>query len=276
MILRGLLIIVVLIVLPRQSYALSPLYSFRHLYEQSNVSPSPSPSNGVGLASGGSNFQQSCNRASRSCQLKNIAACLTYSQSGPDEEIWLYVQNNDKNPLHVKIMILASNNTIDEIDLPIHQMNKIKISRDIFYSNVAIALNTSVGDCVIHVAAPPPETNYQKYPSSYSIYITPINGAYFVILIFIIGGTLTFVKSRIHSSRHNDGVPYHELEMENSKALSSLDMEENGTGNWDEDWDDDDWGDKKPVKSGGQNPMKVEQLNTKLPNSNGRRKEWDD
>lgn len=87
---------------------------------------------------------------------------------------------------------------------------------------------------------------------------------------------MTFVKSRIHSSRHNDGVPYHELEMENSKALSSLDMEENGTGNWDEDWDDDDWGDKKPVKSGGQNPMKVEQLNTKLPNSNGSRKEWDD
>ncbi|KAL4576065.1 hypothetical protein LXL04_012153 [Taraxacum kok-saghyz] len=260
MILRGLLIIVILIVLPLQSYALSPLYSFRHLYEQNNVSPSPSPSNGVELASGGSNFQQSCNRASRSCQLKNIAACLTYSQSGPHQEIHLIVQNNDKNPLHVKIMILPTNNTIEEIDLPIHQMKKIKISQDID-SNAAISLNSSVGDCVIA-----PEANYQKYPS----YITPINGAYFVILLFMIGGTLTFVKRRIRS-RHI----YHELEMENSTALSSL---ENGTENWDQDWDDD-WGDKKNVKSGDQDPVKVEQLNglnTKLPNSNGRRKEWDD
>lgn len=264
MILRGLLFVVILIVLPLQSYALSPLYSFRHLYEQSKVSPAPSPSNGVDLTTGGLNFQQSCDKASRSCQLKNIAACLTYSQIGLHEEIFLFVQNNDKNPLHVKIMILPTNNTIKEIDLPIHQINKIKISPDID-SNAAIALNTSFGDCVIA-----PESKYQKYPS-YSTYITPVNGAYFVVLLFMIGGALTFVKRKMHS-RHIDGVRYHELEMENSAALSSL---ENGTENWDEDWDDD-WGDKKNAKSGDQNHVKVEQLNTKLPNVNGRRKEWDD
>ncbi|KAI3690160.1 hypothetical protein L2E82_48135 [Cichorium intybus] len=88
MIFRGLLIIVILTILPLRSYALSPLYSFRNLYEQRNVSPSPSPSHGVHLASGGSNFQQSCNRPSRSCQLKDIATCLTYSQNAIDE-VWM-------------------------------------------------------------------------------------------------------------------------------------------------------------------------------------------
>lgn len=274
MIFRGLLIIVILTILPLRSYALSPLYSFRNLYEQRNVSPSPSPSHGVHLASGGSNFQQSCNRASRSCQLKDIAACLTYSQNGTDEEIYLIAQNKDKNPLHVKIIILPTNKTINEIDLQSDQMQKIKISPDI-ESSAEILLNTSIGDCVIKhgVAAPAPENHYQKYPS-YDTYITPINGAYFVVLVFMVGGTLTFVKYRIRS-RHRDGVAYHEIEMEKSTALSSLDLEENGTGNWDEDWDDD-WGDKKAVKSGGENPLKVEQLNTKVLNSNGRRKEWDD
>lgn len=276
MILRGLLIITILIVLPLESYALAPFYSFRHLYEQSNDSPSPSPSNGVDLASG-AEFQHSCNRASRSCQLKNIAACLTYSRNGSHEEGFLLVQNNLKAPLHVKIMILPANNTIKEIDLPSHQMEKIKISLEVELSS-AIALNTRDGDCVIQAAAraPAPENHFQKYPS-YSTYITPQNGVYLVILLVIVGGTLTCFKSRIRA-RHLDGVPYHELEMGNSPALSSLDLEESEVENWDQDWDDE-WGDEKPVKSGGENPVMVKQANgltTKLPNSNGRRKEWDD
>ncbi|KAI3748918.1 hypothetical protein L6452_12343 [Arctium lappa] len=276
MIIRSLLIITILIVLPLESYALSPLFSFRHLYEQSNDSPSPSPANGVDLASGGTDFENSCNRASRSCQMKNIAACLTYSQNGTHEDGFLLVQNNHKSPLHVKIMILPANNTIKEIDLPSHQMEKIKISVEL---SSAIALNTRDGDCVIHAAAraPAPENHFQKYPSYMTTYITPQNGAYLVILLVIVGGTLTCFKSRIRA-RHLDGVPYHELEMGNSPALSSLDLEDSEVENWDQDWDDE-WGDEKPVKSGGENPVMVKQTNgltTKLPHSDGRRKEWDD
>ncbi|KVI10013.1 hypothetical protein Ccrd_011592 [Cynara cardunculus var. scolymus] len=275
MIRRGLLIITILIVLPLESYALSPLYSFRHLYEQSNASPSPSPSNGVDFASGGTDFQHYCNRASRSCQLKNIAACLTYFQDGV--EVGCTRVNNHEAPLHVKIMILPANNTIKEIDLPSHGIEKIKIFLDV-ESSSAIALNTRDGDCVIRAAAraPAPENHFQKYPS-YTTYITPQNGAYLVILLVIVGGTLTCFKSRIQA-RHLDRVPYHELEMGNSPALSSQDLEDSEVENWDQDWDDE-WGDEKPVKSGGENPVMVKQANgltAKLPNSDGRRKEWDD
>ncbi|KAI3809197.1 hypothetical protein L1987_25167 [Smallanthus sonchifolius] len=258
-------IITVLIVLPLQSYALSPLYAFRHLYEQTNVSPSPSP------ASGGSSFQQSCSRASGSCQLKNITACLTYSQT----EICLFVLNNGENRQHVKIMILPAKNTIKEINITSHQIEKINISSGVDLSS-AIALTTNDGDCVINTAAtaaPPPENHFQKY-SSYGTYITPANGAYLVILLLIIGGILTFFKLRTRG-RHLEGVPYHELEMGNSTVLN---MEEDETENWDQDWDDQ-WDNEKPAKSGGDDHALVKQANdliTKLPNSNGRKKEWDD
>ncbi|KAJ9539809.1 hypothetical protein OSB04_026315 [Centaurea solstitialis] len=272
MILRGLLIIITsLIFLPLESsYALSPLYSFRHLlYEKrTSGSPSPSPANGVGLgSSGGTDFQHSCSRASRSCQMKSIAACLTYSQIGPHEERCLLVQNNHEAPLHVKIMILPANNTIKEIDLPSHGMGKIKISLDV-ESSSTIALHTGDGDCIIHAAArgPAPEKHFQKYPS-YNTYITPQNGAYLVVLLVIVGGTLTCFKSKIRA-RHLAGVPYHELEMGNSLDLSSPDLEDSEAENWDQDWDDE-WGDEKPVKQ-------ANGLTPKLPNSDGKRKEWDD
>ncbi|KAK9077979.1 hypothetical protein SSX86_002036 [Deinandra increscens subsp. villosa] len=249
------IIIALLILLPLQSYA----FSSRRLYEQTQVSPSPSPS-------GRSNFEQPC---SRSCQLKNITACLTYSQS----ETCLFVRNNGEDLQHVKVMILPTRNMIKEINITSHQTEKVNISSIVDLSS-AIALTTNDGDCVISAAAAPPlESRYQK-DSSYGTYITPINGAYLVFLLLIIGGTLTFFKLRTRG-RHLEGVPYHELEMGNSTALK---MEENGTENWDEDWNDE-WDDEKPVKSGGNNHVLVNQANdltTKVPKSNGRRKEWDD
>lgn len=254
---------------PQDSLALSPLYSFRHLDEQTNVSPSPSPSQGVNSASsGGSKLQQSCDTAARSCHHKNITACLTYSQSGLREEVCLLVHNNGESPLHVKILILPANNTITDTELPGQHTEKINISSAVDSSS-AISLTTSDGDCVIHAAAPAPENYYEKY-SSYGTYINLANGAYLVVMLLIVGGILTFIKLRIRS-RHLEGVPYQELEMGNS---TTLDVEENEKETWDQDWDDD-WGDEKPVKSGNENPIIVEQTN-KLPNSNGRRKERDD
>ncbi|KAD5961550.1 hypothetical protein E3N88_13023 [Mikania micrantha] len=191
-------------------------------FTKNRVSSSPSPSYGVELASGGSNFQQSCSGSSRNCQTKNITACLTYSQS--------------------------------DVDL-----------------SSAIALTTSDGDCIItSAAAPPPENHYHKH-SSYETYITPINGAYLVFLLLVVGGILTFYKLRTRG-RHLEGIQYHELEMGNSAAEN---MEKNETENWDEDWNDD-WDDEKPIKSSTDDHVLVKQANdipTKLPNSNGRRKE---
>lgn len=146
---------------------------------------------------------------------------------------------------------------------------QVIISSDVDLSSV-IALTTNDGDCVISSsAAPPPENHDRKY-SSYWTYMTPINGAYLVILLLIIGGTLTFFKLRTWG-RHLEGVPYHELEMGNSTGLN---VEENETENWDQGWNDE-WDDEKPVKS----HVSVKQANgltTKFPNSNGRKKEWAD
>lgn len=240
----------------------------------------------VNIAStGGSNSsQQSCNKASRSCQLKNITACLTYSQTGTHEEMSLFVQNNGENPLYVKVMILPANNTIKEIDLQSNQTLKVNISPDVDLSST-IVLNSSDGDCVIHAAAaaaapapaPALENHYQKY-SSYGKYITPTNGAYLVIiLLIVIGGILTFVKLRT-GGRHLDGVRYHELEMGNSTAVSSLNVDEDEKENRYQDWDHE-RGEEKPAKSVGDDLVivkKTKGLTAKLPNFNRGRKEWDD
>ncbi|KAD5961392.1 hypothetical protein E3N88_12865 [Mikania micrantha] len=235
-------------------------------FTKNRVSSSPSPSYGVELASGGSNFQQSCSGSSRNCQTKNITACLTYSQS----ETCLFVHNNGENTLHVKIVILPARNTIKEVNITSHQTKKVNISSDVDLSS-AIALTTSDGDCIItSAAAPPPENHYHKH-SSYETYITPINGAYLVFLLLVVGGILIFYKLMTRG-RHLEGIQYHELEMGNSAAEN---MEKNETENWDEDWNDD-WDDEKPIKSSTDDHVLVKQANdipTKLPNSNGRRKE---
>ncbi|KAK1421364.1 hypothetical protein QVD17_23638 [Tagetes erecta] len=267
---KCLIIFTAFIIMPLQSYTLSPFHSFRHLYEQTPGSPSPSPSYWVKLgASGGLNLSQSCSKASGSCQMKNITACLIYSQT----DTCLYLHNNGEKTQHVKIMILPAKDTIKEINITSNQIQKVNISSDVDLSS-AIALTTSDGDCVISTAAAPsPENRDHKY-SSYWTYMTPINGAYLVILLLIIGGTLTFVKLRTRG-RHLKGVPYHELEMGNSTALN---VEENETKNWDEDWNDE-WDEEKPVKSGGDNHVSVKHANDlipKVPKSNGRKKEWDD
>ncbi|KAI7738685.1 hypothetical protein M8C21_030787 [Ambrosia artemisiifolia] len=249
-------IITLFILFPIQSY------SFRHLFQQPHISPSPSPS-----YYDGSNL---CSRESRSCHVNNITACLTY---GTHSEMCLFVHNNGESLQHVKIRILPANNTIKELNITGYQMKEVNISSDVDLSS-ALALTTSDGNCVISTAAAPsPENRYQKY-SSYGTYITPTNGAYLVILLLIIGGVITFYKLRTRG-RHLDGVTYHELEMGNS---TSVNMDENETENWDQDWDDQ-WDDEKPVKSSGDNHVLVKQANeliTKLPNSNGRKKEWDD
>nr|XP_043632690.1 uncharacterized protein LOC122603905 isoform X2 [Erigeron canadensis] len=273
-----LLMIVVSLPLDVSSYALPPSYHFRHLFYrrlQTNASPSPKPSHS------GLNFH--CNTASRTCQVNNLTACLsTYSQSGehyssrvgPHEEMGLYVQNNGENPLHVKVTILPAKDTIEELDLPSHQMQKISISSEVDVSS-AIALESSNGDCVIDAAAaaPAPDNHYQKNSFS-GTYITPINGAYLGIVLILIGGGLTCYKKRIRG-RHLDGIAYHELEMGDSTAMN---VETNQKENWDQDWDDE-WGDEKPTKADGDNLIVVEQVNglaTRSPKPNGKRKEWND
>ncbi|XP_076884003.1 uncharacterized protein LOC143532991 [Bidens hawaiensis] len=229
-------------------------------------SPSPGPSYRVNL---GSNFQQLCSGASRSCRINNITACFAYSLT----ETSLFVQNNGETLQRVKVVILPANRTIKEINITSYQMKKVNISSDVDLSS-AIALTTSDGDCLINAAlAPAPENHYQKY-TSYGTYMTPTNGAYLLILVLVIGGVLTYFIFRTRD-RHVGVVPYHELEMGNSTVEN---MEGNETENWDQGWDDQ-WDDEKVVKSGGDNHVLVKQVNdivTKLPKSNGRKKEWDD
>ncbi|XP_071707265.1 uncharacterized protein [Rutidosis leptorrhynchoides] len=227
--------------------------------------------------------QESCIKASRSCKLKNLAACLTSSQSDSHGEINLFVLNNGENPLNVTIMILPDNKTVEEIVLSSHIMQKVNFSSDVNLRST-IALNSSDGDCVIQaepaaaVPAPAPEheNHYQKY-YSYEKYITLTNCVYLVILVIIVGGVMTIFKLRT-PGRHLDGVPYHELEMGKSKSVSPLNLEEDQKEIWDQDWDDD-WGDEKPVKSVGNDLVMINEANgltAKLPNSNGSRKEWVD
>lgn len=98
---------------------------------------------------------------------------------------------------------------------------------------------------MLPIVTPVPERGtFLRYPS-YEKILTPVNGAYFLIIaVLVFGGTLACCKLR---KKRHDGVPYQELEMAlPESAATNVEMTEG----WDQDWDDD-WDDNVAVKSPG-------------------------
>lgn len=111
-----------------------------------------------------------------------------------------------------------------------------------------VVLNAGNGACVIHLELHVYNNGFFKNFPNYTDYVTPLNGAYLLILTaFIIGGiwTCCVLGKR---GRHTDGVPYQELEMgQHPDSLSGDGNVETAEG-WDQGWDDD-WQESKAVKS---------------------------
>lgn len=141
--------------------------------------------------------------------------------------------------------------------------------------NYKIILHTGHGECVLPVT-PPGEGNSIFILPSYDKLLTPVNGAYFLILtVLVFGGTWACCKFRKKSP--HGGVPYQELEMglpEESVPAINVETAEG----WDEGWDDD-WDEDNAVKSpGGRHvgSISANGLTSRSSNKDGWENDWND
>ena len=137
-----------------------------------------------------------------------------------------------------------------------------------------IILRTGTGgECVLPVT-PSGEGNSIFILPSYDKLLTPVNGAYFLILtVLVFGGTWACCKFRKKSS--HGGVPYQELEMGlPGESVSAINVET--AEGWDEGWDDD-WDGDNAVKSpGGRHvgSISANGLTSRSSNKDGWENDW--
>lgn len=250
---RFVVLLVMLISVSLEQSNARPVYPFEHLDYQ--VAPSPIPV-AAATANLGTNqvpagqptpafVSGTCAGASNKCQDDHISmtACFFPARKG-HEESFLLVQNNGENPLMLKVNLSPANKTYENIQIPRHDFKQINISSKIGESS--IMLDAGTGKCTIALGRSVWQ-GYFNMPSSYTMYMTPTNGAYLLgMTALLIGGLVICCKLR-KQDRHLDGVAYQEIEMGQSEPRSSMKLEISAEG-WNESWDDD-WDDEKAVKS---------------------------
>ncbi|KAJ9185492.1 hypothetical protein P3X46_005123 [Hevea brasiliensis] len=184
---------------------------------------------------------QNCTGMTRRCKDQDkLVACILSSQTGHKKFVVL-VQNDGESDLKVT---LSAPNPIDNtlLEIPKHRTRKINLA--VGNSNEVI-LEAGKGECVLHTDLPASQGNIFMHLPSYNKLITPINGAYFIILtVLIFGGVWACCLFR--KRKQHDGIPYQELEMGLPESSSANNVET--AEGWDEGWDDD-WDEENAVKS---------------------------
>jgi hypothetical protein len=152
--------------------------------------------------------------------------------------------------------------------LVVFQFN-ISLSND---QSSKIILNAGNGKCVLHWD-PPVKESFVRLPT-YDKLVTPVNGAYFLILtVLVFGGTWACCKFR--KKRHHDGVPYQELEMGLPESVTATNVET--AQGWDQGWDED-WDEDNAVKSPGRlvGSISANGLTSRSSNREGWEDDWND
>lgn len=137
-----------------------------------------------------------------------------------------------------------------------------------------IVLKAGNGECVLQMGS---EGNFFLRFPSYEKVVTPINGAYFLIVtVLIFGGTWACCLVRKRKQRSGGGVPYQELEMALPESASATDVVT--AEGWDQGWDDD-WDGDNAVKSPGGHlvgSISANGLTARSSNKDGWEHNWDD
>ncbi|KAI9074281.1 hypothetical protein K1719_043766 [Acacia pycnantha] len=137
-----------------------------------------------------------------------------------------------------------------------------------------LTLRAGQGKCELPLSTPVPEAGIFSHLPPYEKVLTPVNGAYFLIVaVVIFGGTLGFCKLR---KKRHDGVPYQELEMALPESVSATNVEV--AEGWDQDWDDN-WDEDVAVKSPGRahaGSISANGLTARSSNRDGWENNWDD
>ncbi|XP_048140513.1 uncharacterized protein LOC115748148 [Rhodamnia argentea] len=193
----------------------------------------PSASNVPGVVAAGK-----CLLPSKSCQVKNLTACLHYNRNATMETL-LLVQNGGEIPLRVNITLLPANITLDKVELPDQQWKMVNVT-DKFGANSSILLTAADWDCVVELVS---ESNSPKQFSSHVSVVLFLSG------IVILASATAYWKLRA-AVRRVDGTPYEQLEMGMGSAdsIRGRTFKTAGEG-WDQSWGDDEWEEVKAVKS---------------------------
>uniref|UniRef100_A0A1J3CP34 DUF7356 domain-containing protein n=1 Tax=Noccaea caerulescens TaxID=107243 RepID=A0A1J3CP34_NOCCA len=218
---------------------------------------------------------ETCEGKSKICRTGNSLVACTLSIQKESSKWLILVQNEGEESLKAKIVLPA--NPSPEVTLPKHQSQRVNIS--ISGDTNKIILDAGKGECVLHMDVPEENTLSIHLPS-YEKLVTPINGAYFLIVsVVIFGGVWGLCLCR-KNRRAGSGVPYRELELSGGSGLGGESVVHDvETADWDEGWDDD-WDENNAVKSpgGAANSVSISAngLTARAPNRDGWDHDWDD
>ncbi|KAI9153762.1 hypothetical protein LWI28_016169 [Acer negundo] len=217
---------------------------------------------------------ETCRGLTNKCRINKLVACIKSFDEGSGN-LSVLVQNEGEKTLRVKLTIpSAVENLTKQLNVSKHPTQMINISLAAGESPKVI-LNTEIGECLLQMAPLESEENAFMHLPSYDKLVTPINGAYFLILsVLIFGGTWACCKFR--KRKRHDGVPYQELEMGLPDTASAARVE--SAEGWDQGWDDD-WDEENSVKSPGAplvGNISANGLTSRSSNKDGWENDWDD
>ncbi|VVB05362.1 unnamed protein product [Arabis nemorensis] len=218
---------------------------------------------------------ETCVGKSKICRTGNSLVACSLSIDKASGTWLILVQNEGGESLKVNVVLLVT--PLRELTLPKQQSQRVNIS--ISKDTNKIILDTGKGLCALHMY-PLEENTLSIHFPSYEKLVTPINGAYFLIVsVVIFGGTWGFCLCR-KNRRAGNGVPYRELELSGGPGLQNESMVHDvETADWDEGWDDD-WDENNAVKSpgGAANSVSISAngLTARAPSRDGWDHDWDD
>lgn len=211
---------------------------------------------------------ESCDGLKPSCTITNdLVACMSFNGS----QVVVLVQNKGESNLMINVSV---QNSHEELEIP--KKRSKRISKTFTNGkNADIGLSRQKDVCTLHLPSPASEeASFLRFPS-YEKLVTPVNGAYFLILTALVfGGTWACIK--FSRRRQQGGIPYQELEMALPESVSAADLET--AEGWDQGWDDD-WDDDNAVKSPGARhvgSISANGLTSRTPNKDGWEDSWDD
>ncbi|XP_024188827.1 uncharacterized protein LOC112193045 isoform X2 [Rosa chinensis] len=211
--------------------------------------------------------KESCDGAIKKCSSTDMVACIK-SFNRESTEAVILVQNVRDSTLNGS---LSAEDTRDLV-IPKHEYKKIKLNMG---KSNKIVLKAGNGECVLDPFVS--EGNFFMRFPSYEKLVTPINGAYFLIVtVLIFGGMWVCCLVRRRKQRTGGGVPYQELEMALPESASATDVVT--AEGWDQGWDDD-WDGDNAVKSPGGHlvgSISANGLTARSLNKDGWENNWDD
>ncbi|OWM81622.1 uncharacterized protein LOC116192369 [Punica granatum] len=188
---------------------------------------------------------ENCDGKGRKCQIQSTFTGCIRNFDSDSKELEILVQNDGQENLSVNLRVPTSaKDDKENVEVPNHRITKINISNVIGKAS-KIVLSTGNKACEIDIGFHLPEENVPFHLPTTEELLTPINGAYFLIITVITFGGVwaccKFTKRRRHGS-----VAYQELEMASPETVSAANVET--AEGWDQGWDDD-WDEENSVKS---------------------------